>query len=309
MRRVTTLVVLIAGAAVSMAVARAQRDPLAIQLQAVKNNLYVITGGPGAQARDGVSGNTTVFLADTGVVLVDTKLPGFGQAILEQVRTVSDKPVVMIINTHSHADHTSGNIELPRNIERVAHANTAANMSRMEPFKVAGAPLPTRTFGDRLSLPLGRDRIDLYYFGRGHTNGDAIVVFPGLRTAVMGDLFARKGAPAVDAANGGSMLEFPETLAKAASGLSNVDTLITGHANTPAARPGPVLPSSAIMTLDDLREYAAFTRDLVEAARTARAAGRTADEAFSGLKLSDRYRDYEMTSARADIQRVFEELK
>ena len=136
-------------------------------------------------------------------MLVDTKLPGFGAGILEQVRSVTAKPITMIINTHTHADHTGGNPELPRNVEHIAQQNTRGNMAKMDLFKAANEGLlPTRTFTDRLSLLSGADRIDLYYFGPGHTNGDAIVVFPALRVAATGDLFARKWAPLVDAPHG-----------------------------------------------------------------------------------------------------------
>jgi len=243
-------------------------------------------------------------------VLVDTKLPGFGTGILEQVRSVTPKPITMIINTHTHVDHTGGNPELPRNVEHVAQQNTRANMARMDLFKGSNETLlPTRTFTDRLSLLSGPDRIDLYYFGPGHTNGDAVVVFPTLRVAAIGDLFARKWAPLVDGANGGSASEFPNTLDKAIAGIQNVDELITGHATTPIGREGTFTSFSPVSKWSDLREYAAFTHAFVDAARAAKSAGKTVDEALAGLKLPDVYRTYNMTNARADIQRVYEELK
>src|SRR6185312_9911442 len=117
--------------------------------------------------------------------------------------------------------------------EFVAHENTKANMARMDEFKGENAAfLPKKTFKDRLSLVAGKSTIDLYYFGAGHTNGDTVIVFPALRTLVMGDLFARKWAPLVDAGNGGSALEYPQTLSKAIAGIRNVDRIITGHSTT-----------------------------------------------------------------------------
>src|SRR5438128_2515240 len=230
MRRLTVLTILLAIGALSITIARAQQDPSAIRLEKVKDALYIITGG---RQEASVSGNTTVFIANSGVVLIDTKYPGYGKAILDQVRSVTDKPVTMIINTHTHADHTSGNSEFPRSVDIVAHENTKTNMTRMDQFKGENAAfLPKKTFKDRTSLLAGKDRIDLYYFGAGHTSGDAVIVFPALRTAVMGDLFARKWAPLVDASNGGSAVAFPQTLAKAVTGLKNVDTVITGHSTT-----------------------------------------------------------------------------
>src|SRR5215470_12154933 len=90
------------------------RIPPTGAIKKVRDNLYVI---PGA------GGNTTVFVAQGGVVLVDTKLPNNGEPILKQVRTVTDKPVTMIINTHSHPDHIGSNDYFPASVEKVTHEN------------------------------------------------------------------------------------------------------------------------------------------------------------------------------------------
>jgi cyclase len=311
MTRAAVLTAILAAGAFAGVVATAQNAPAPLHIEKVKDNLYVITGGRGTGPSSAtVSGNTSVFIVSGGVVLVDTKLPGFGAGILEQVKSVTSKPITMIINTHTHADHTGGNPELPRNVEHVAQANTRANMAKMDLFKSANESLlPTRTFADRLSLLSGSDRIDLYYFGPGHTNGDTIVVFPALRVAAIGDLFARKWAPLVDAANGGSAAQFPATLDKAIAGIKDVDQLITGHATTPIGREGTFTTFSPVAKWSDLQEYAAFTHAFVDAARAAKAAGKTVDEALAGLKLPDRFRDYNMNNARADIQRVYEETR
>ena len=313
MRRLIALAALLLGGVVSVAVARAQQDVTAIHIQKVRDNLYVVTGGRGSGGQSNtISGCTTVFIADAGVVLIDTKLPGFAYAILEQVKTVTSKPVTTIINTHSHGDHTGGNTDFPRAVEVVAHANTKANMARMDAFKDDGAAfLPRKTFADRLSLLSGRDRIDLYYFGRGHTNGDAVIVFPSLRIAVFGDLFARKWAPLVDAGNGGSASEYPLTLARAIRGLKNVDSVITGHSSrTIGSGAGATfVPFGPLVKWADLLEYADFTREFVAAAQAAMKAGRTVEQAVAEMKLPDQYKDYDMANARNDVQRVYEELK
>ena len=90
--------------------------------------------------------------------------------------------------------------------------------------------MPDRTFRDRLTIGRGPDQIDLYYFGRGHTNGDAIVAFPAVRAMHTGDLYAWKAAPLIDPENGGSGVEYPQTLEKAVKGIRNIDTVIPGHA-------------------------------------------------------------------------------
>lgn len=313
MRRPIVSIVLIGVGVLSIAVARAQPDPTVVHIEKVRDNLYIITGGRGSGAQAGtISGNTTVFITDSGVVLVDTKLPGYGKAILDQVRSVTNKPVTMVINTHTHGDHTGGNSELSRTVEFVAHENTKTNMTKMDAFKGENAALlPKRTFKDKMSMLAGKDRIDLYYFGPGHTNGDTVIVFPSLRTAVMGDLFARKWAPLVDRNNGGSAVAFPQTLAKAVGGIKDVDTLITGHATTTrgSGQNATFVRSNPAMQWADLQEYADFTREFVAAARAAMTAGKSVDEAMSGLKLPDKYKDYNMANAKADVQSVYNELK
>ena len=171
-------------------------QPQTLTTEKLRDNLFVIKGG---------GGNTAAFITSKGVVLVDTKNPDWGQRIMDQVRSVTDKPVVTIINTHTHGDHTGSNEFFPASVEVVAQENTKANMEKMDAFKGEKAQfLPDKTYKDKLTLNSGADRIDLYYFGAGHTNGDAIIVFPTLRVAHAGDLFARKGTPLIDTNNGGS---------------------------------------------------------------------------------------------------------
>ena len=143
----------------------------------------------------GGGGNSAVFITANGVVVVDTKNPGWGQPLLDKIKSVTDKPVTTIINTHTHGDHVSGNVEFPATVDVVTHENTKANMEHMRiPSGITPAPgtpanifkenggrgMPKRTFKDTMTLGNGNDRIELHYFGRGHTNGDAWVVFPAL---------------------------------------------------------------------------------------------------------------------------------
>ncbi len=86
-----------------------------------------------------------------------------------------------------------------------------------------------RTFSDKMTIGAGAEQIDLYYFGRGHTNGDAWVVWPSLRVMHAGDIFSGKVAPILDANNGGSGLEIGDSLTKGADTVKNIDTIITGH--------------------------------------------------------------------------------
>jgi cyclase len=286
MRRMYVLGILLAAGAVSIAARQGAQQPQPLGIEKVRENLFMITGA---------GGNTAAFITATGVVVVDTKNPNNGARILEQIKSVTDKPVTMIINTHTHGDHVGSNKEFPASVEVVVHANTRTNMERMPAFQGDGAAyLPKRTFTDRQTLLSGADRIDLYYFGRGHTNGDAIVVFPALRVAHTGDLFAAPGTPIMDVNNGGSGLAYPDTVKKAAAGIKGVDTVIPGH--------------SAVTTWAAFAEYGEFMQALVSAIQQAHKEGKTADDALAGLTLPEKFKSYNMGRAKGNITAIYGEL-
>ena len=192
MKRLALLGALIGLGALSLAAAQppaAPAGPKVIDIQKLKDNLYVLTTSTPGNPATFSGGNVAVFITDGGVTLVDTKLNGWGQAVLDKVKSVTNKPITTIINTHTHGDHTGNNGFFGANVEVVAHENTKTNMEKMDAFKGDGAKfLPKKTYTDKLTVGAGKDRIDLYYFGAGHTNGDTFVVFPALRVLHTGDM-------------------------------------------------------------------------------------------------------------------------
>jgi glyoxylase-like metal-dependent hydrolase (beta-lactamase superfamily II) len=236
-----------------------------------------------------------VFITDAGVTLVDTKLVAWGPALLNAVKTVTSKPVTTIINTHTHGDHTGNDDKFGAAVEIVAHENTKANMEKMDAFKGEGAKfLPKKTYKDKLTLGSGKDRIDLYYFGAGHTNGDTFVVFPALRVLHTGDMFAWQDGPFCDLTNGGSCVELPRTLQKVIAGIKDVDTIIPGH--------------SPMQTPKDLQMFQRFTADLLSYSIDAMKAGKSVDDAAAAFKV-DKYPGYKNERVKAAIQSVYDELK
>jgi glyoxylase-like metal-dependent hydrolase (beta-lactamase superfamily II) len=101
----------------------------ATQIEKVKDNLYIITGSSAGDQAALSGGNTAVFITDAGVTLVDTKLPGLGRTLLERIKTVTDKPVTRIINTHSHSDHSGGNAFFGSTVESIVHENAKKTMT------------------------------------------------------------------------------------------------------------------------------------------------------------------------------------
>jgi glyoxylase-like metal-dependent hydrolase (beta-lactamase superfamily II) len=298
MKRFILLSLLIGGGSLSLLAAQPPAQPAGpktVDILKLKDNLYVLTSSSPTPRETFSGGNVAVFITDDGVTLVDDKLAGWGQAVLDKVKSVTGKPVTRIINTHTHGDHTGNNNFFGANVEIVAHENTKTNMEKMDAFKGENAKyLPGRTYKDKMTLGAGKDRIDLYYFGAGHTSGDTFVVFPALRVLHTGDMFAWKDGPLCDRNNGGSCVDFPRTLQKMLAAIKNIDTVIPGH--------------SPMMTMKDVEGYQKFTADLLSYAIDQMKAGKSAADAAAAFKV-DKYPGYKNERVQGAIQAAYDELK
>jgi len=295
--RSTILGALVVAGAMTATIAGRQNPaprPTLPDAEKVKDNLYVIMASTPGPAFTG--GNVGVFVTDTGVVVVDTKLAGYGPDLIARIKKVTDKPITTIINTHTHGDHTGSNEGFPASVEIVAHENTKANMMKMAAFKDDKAQfLPKKTYTDKLSLGTGKNRVDLYYFGPGHTNGDTFIVFPALRVMHAGDMFAWKDAPLYDRNNGGSGVEHPKSFAKLLATVKNVDTVIPGH--------------SPVTTWKDLQEYGRYSAELLAETEAAIKAGKTAEEAGKAIDLTAKFPGYKNERVAAAVTAIYSELK
>jgi glyoxylase-like metal-dependent hydrolase (beta-lactamase superfamily II) len=282
MKRSIVLALLIGIGAVSLAVVAAQDGPMVIEIEQLEDNLFVLRGG---------GGNSAAFVTSGGVVLVDSKLAGWGQPLIDKIGELTPNPITTIINTHAHFDHVDGNVEFPAAVEFVAHENTLPLMrennavrglgrpARPSPFEDNGGHgLPETTFSDRLTVGRGDDRVELHYFGRAHTGGDAWVVFPALGVMHSGDAFPGKNVPIMDSNNGGSGVDYPDTLRKASEGITGVERIITGH--------------STVMAPADLAEYAEFVGAFVSDAQAAKAAGTSAADFVAGWEVPAQFSGY-----------------
>jgi glyoxylase-like metal-dependent hydrolase (beta-lactamase superfamily II) len=280
-------VVAVAGRALLAQQPAPPAGPNVAEIEKIKDNLYLVTGG---------GGNTAVYVTANGVVLVDTKLANWGQAIMDKVRTVTGKPITHIINTHTHGDHVGSNDYFPASVEIVAHANVKASMAKMPAFDnpASKSGMPDTTYTDRLTVLGGAEAIDLYHFGAAHTNGDSYVVFRALKVMHAGDTFPRKATPFIDRTNGGNGVAYPETLAKAASTIKDVDTVIPGH--------------SAVTTWAAFVEYGEFMRALVDEVKKAKTAGKSPELGAVELRLPEKFRDYATTSAKDNFIAIYADL-
>ncbi len=242
----TTIARACAGALLSLgcwvAYTQSQKPPAQLTLNKVKEDLYEIEG-------DG--GNVAVYVTGEGVILIDDKFEQDHEGIMEKVKSVTSQPVKYVINTHHHSDHSGGNVRFVGAAEIISTANARANIvEHKQPGAPANMTPASLVFTKELSVFLGGKEVRAEYFGRGHTNGDAVIYFPALRTLHTGDLMAGN-TPLIDYTGGGSVVDWTKTLDGALQ--LDFDTVIPGH--------GKVTDKAGLMTyrnnVEKLRNRAA----------------------------------------------------
>jgi glyoxylase-like metal-dependent hydrolase (beta-lactamase superfamily II) len=195
-------------------------EPSKLELIKVQDDVYVIHN-------EYVPGNTTAVITNEGVILVDDKFEIDADNIVALLKTVTNQPIKYVINTHYHGDHSGGNAKLQAGgTLAVASAQARARM-------VAGNQpgLVDITVEPRGTIHLGGKSAEIYWFGRAHTDGDVVVLFPQNRLLAAGDMFTvGEGTPQlIDYMGGGSAKEWTATVAKVLE--LDFDTVVPGHGN------------------------------------------------------------------------------
>ena len=227
-----------------------------LTVEKIADDLHIIVGS---------GGNVGVLTTSEGVILIDDKFERNVPEILAKVKSITSQPIKYVINTHQHGDHTGGNQSLMTSAEIFAHKNAAANM-------VTGNQpgVPRIAFADELVVRLGGKEVRARHFGPGHTNGDAVIYFPGHKVVHMGDLFVR-GAPFIDYSSGGSSEAWIKTIDGALS--LEAETFIPGH--------------GAISKRADLAQFQGNIRTLRSRVSELIRKGTSKEQLQTALKLDD----------------------
>ena len=181
------------------------------EIEKINNQFYMLVGG---------GGNVGVFISSGEVILIDNKYEIIEDVLMASLREITDKPIKYIINTHFHHDHSDGNRAFGKEgIPIISHQNAKKRM--MEDIELYGGiydfikdfvqpkydneSLPVFTYESKMTISQGNEEIELYNFGKAHTDGDSVVVFKNNNVIHTGDAFVRYGYPYVDLNNGGSI--------------------------------------------------------------------------------------------------------
>jgi cyclase len=184
----------------------------------VRDDLYVIHN-------DFVPGNTTALITNAGVLLVDDKFEIDHDSIMAELKKITSQPVKYVINTHHHADHSGGNAKMQQ-----MNAVVLASERALENMLEAKQPgLPSIGVDRHARILLGGKNVEIYHFGRSHTNGDVVVLFPAQRALAAGDMFTYGDATPelIDYPGGGSSKEWTSTLDSVLQ--LDFDAVVPGH--------------------------------------------------------------------------------
>ena len=241
--------------------------PAKLNIEKVRDDLFVLRN-------EFVPGNVTALITNEGVVLVDDKFEVDHDNILALLKTVTSQPVRYVVNTHHHPDHSGGNARLQELNAQVI--TSEATRQHMVEGQLSG--LPTVTFAERADIHLGGKDVELYYFGRAHTNGDVFVYFPAQRVLAAGDAFTFGAATPqlIDYAGGGSAKEWTGTLDRALQ--LDFDTVVPGHGE--------------VTTKAELRKFRDSTlalrnrvREMIRQKRTPEEIGNVLKSEFQGAQM------------------------
>jgi glyoxylase-like metal-dependent hydrolase (beta-lactamase superfamily II) len=202
-----------------------------IEFRKISDNLFEIRGGRGA--------NGGAYVGGDGVLLIDSKMDEAGvKQVFAEVKKLTDKPIKCVVNTHADGDHVNGNRYLPPGTTFVAHENCRKEFllpgrdgspsqwsdPKLLPF------VPSITYRDKMDVYLGDKKVELWYFGVGHTTGDTVVYFPEEKTAFVGDQIFMGRIPLIHAYKGGNSFENVKTLTKMLDTL-DAEHFCSGHAD------------------------------------------------------------------------------
>ena len=221
---------------VSLAFAQRQVPP--VRLEKISEGLYQILGGSGA--------NGGLFIGENGVLVIDAKMDKTSvDKTIEEIKKITDKPIKYLVNTHADGDHTMGNRFFPPATVFIAHENCRKELllpgrggSPSEWTKPELAPfLPAITFHDKMDLYLGSKKVELWYFGVGHTTGDAVVYFPEEKVAFVGDQYFLGRPQLIHSYKGGNSFEHVKALEKMLATL-DAEKFCSGHSDITSVATG-----------------------------------------------------------------------
>lgn len=243
-----------------------QNSEVTIETTKLSDNVYMLVGQ---------GGNIGVSIGDDGVFIIDDQFEQLTPKILEAIRTLSDKPLQFLVNTHYHGDHTGGNENMAKQgIKIIAHENVRKRLVDGEKPKDA---LPIITFNDRVNVHMNGEDVNVHHVEHAHTDGDAMLFFSKSNVLHTGDTYFHKRYPYIDVKSGGSIDGYIKAVKKGLTLINDNTKIIPGH--------GPV---------SNKEEYQSFLTMLETLRKIVQAEienGKTEDEVAANAGITKEYDD------------------
>jgi len=247
-------------------------------------------------------GGTIAFLlSKKGVVVVDAQFPDQSKHLIDELKKKTENPFKLLINTHHHGDHTAGNISFKGIVEHVlAHDNSLKNQKTVAVAnKTEDKQLyPDQTFTDTWCQKFGKEKICMYYYGAGHTNGDSVIHFEHANIVHMGDLMFNRRHPFVDRGAGANMKSWMEVLNKTTNKFDSKTKYIFGHAGDGFDVTG---------TADDLKKFGDYLGAVLKFAETEIKAGKSKEEFLKNTSIPG-VTEWKGDGINRPLQAAYEEL-
>lgn len=277
------------------------KDLLALILQQPAWKITMLTDDAGLFT---MNGGTILFnKTKEGYIIVDSQFGTNATNLINELKKNQEPVFNLLINTHHHLDHSGGNIQFKDMVPHVlAHENSKINQQRVAiERKIEDKQLyPDQTYNDFHHRKVGKEKISLYYFGAGHTNGDSIVHFENINVAHMGDLVFHKIYPNIDRSAGASVKNWITVLEKAYNKLDKNTKIICGHGQK---------PEDVIVTRDFLKQQQFYLENLLSFVEKEIKAGKTKEELLL-IKIipgADEWKDA-FNFVKVNLAAAYEEL-
>jgi glyoxylase-like metal-dependent hydrolase (beta-lactamase superfamily II) len=247
-------------------------------------------------------GGTIAFLlSKRGIVVVDSQFPEQSQHLIGELKKRSENPVKLLINTHHHGDHSSGNISFKGVAEHVlAHANSKTNQenSAKQNKNEDKQLYPDQTYTETWCEKFGKEKVCLYYFGAGHTNGDSVIHFEHANIAHMGDLLFNRRHPFIDRTAGANIKSWIQVLDKTVAKFNSKTKYIYGHSGN-----GYDVTGKA----DDLKKFGDYLGRLLKFTEEEIKAGKSKEEILKNTSLPGET-EWKGDGFQRPLQAAYEEL-
>lgn len=219
--------------------------PISVKITKAAGNVYFL------ETVDGFGGgNVAASIGDDGILLVDDMYAAMTPKLMAALKTISDKPVRIVLNSHFHGDHIQGNSNFQRSSIIIAHENVRM---RLIANNKESAPtlemLPMVTFADRISIYFNGEEVQMIHYANGHTDSDSVIYFTKSKVLHLGDMFFFEMFPAVYAEGGGNIKELVRSLDKIVADIPADARVVPGHGR--------------LATIQDLKSYIAMLKETI----------------------------------------------